>query len=142
MVYSKQAEVLMKQWVANSTRVVAATFPCINVHLLGHLFDDFRKFGDLMRISAFKYENQSGIIKKMVKNNNNPLITVQKRKIAPSLMTVIKPCFSVGRDGYVLVTSRRYGRCLGIIRLVTDSNVKPLCNIDGDDFLKELSTHF
>ena len=46
-------------------------FRVINtVHLLDHLINDYRRFGNLMKISAFKYENQSRLLTKPVRNNN------------------------------------------------------------------------
>ena len=93
----------------------------LNIHLLGHLKDDYKKFGDLMLISAFKYENQSGMLKKMIKNNNNPLVTVQKRLPVPSLKTDIIPRFAVGRNGFVIIDNEQFGQCLGIVKALTNS---------------------
>ena len=113
--------------------------------------EDYKKFGDLMLISAFRYENQSGMLKKMIKNNNNPLVTVQKRLPVPSLKTDIIPRFAVGRNGFVIIDDEKFGQCLGIVKALTDesllvdlvplaNNVKPLS--DGDEFLVELCHRF
>ena len=67
-----QVKTLLKDWVRSySPDVFGRNFRVINtVHLLDHLIDDYRRFGNLMKISAFKYENQSRLLTKPVRNNN------------------------------------------------------------------------
>ena len=50
-----------------------------NFHSLCHVTDDFREFGALDNISAFKYENQLGKLKKLVRSGNLPLSQLAKR---------------------------------------------------------------
>ena len=76
---------MIRKWVAQSASVFGDTFPVYNVHMIGHLFEDYLRHGNLLKISAFKFENAIGTIKRLVKNNINPLRTVQKRKIKPQL---------------------------------------------------------
>ena len=59
-----QVKTLLKDWVRSySPDVFGRNFRVINtVHLLDHLIDDYRRFGNLMKISAFKYENQSRLL--------------------------------------------------------------------------------
>ena len=95
---------------------------------------------------------QSGMLKRMIKNKNNPLVTVQKRLPVPSLKTDIIPRFAVGRNGFVIIDNEHFGQSLGIVKALTNSeslvmnlvplenNVKPLS--DGNEFFEELCRQF
>jgi hypothetical protein len=64
--------------------------------MLGHIFEDYRNFGNVMKFSAFKYENHLREVKKVVKNSTNPLVSVQKRQHNPQAATVVQPVIVAG----------------------------------------------
>ena len=73
------AEFLLNYFVEEGIKLYGDKFPIFNVHSLLHLADDARTHGSLDNISAFKFENYLGSIKKMIRGSKNPLIQVVNR---------------------------------------------------------------
>lgn len=95
--YSRE---ILQWFVDASSREFGETFTSYNVHSLSHLADDVERYGtSLNDLSAFKFENYMQILKKKVRNTNNPVAQVIKRdhevKAANLVVpNIIKPLIS------------------------------------------------
>lgn len=77
-----------------------------NVHNLGHIVDDVRKFGALDNFSAFKFENKLGVLKRLLRSGHLPLQQVAKRTYEKFLLDIkaqlqsktISPVNSIEKD--------------------------------------------
>lgn len=78
--YSAYARQLLKYFIMQCTNVFGNTFNVYNVHNLSHLSDDVEHFQcSLNDVSAFPFENNLQLIKKLVRNSRNPVAQVVKR---------------------------------------------------------------
>jgi len=74
------AKNLLNWFVDNTASVYGEIFCVYNVHALTHITDDVLHHGcSLNEISAFKFENYLQAMKKMVKNNQSPVVQIAKR---------------------------------------------------------------
>ncbi|XP_065642615.1 uncharacterized protein LOC136074237 [Hydra vulgaris] len=74
--YLDYVEKLLVNFVFNFKELYGETQIVYNVHSLIHLVQDAKKFGALDNISAFPFENQLRIIKKMVRRPQNPIAQI------------------------------------------------------------------
>ena len=69
----------MRKFVVTAKAIYGEKFISYNVHSLLHLHEDFRhKKRSLEQLSAFKFDNALRRLKRVVKNNNNPLKTMYR----------------------------------------------------------------
>lgn len=76
--YLDYARDLMLHFVHTVKDVYGETFTVYNVHALTHIADD-AKNESLSKISAFPFENHLQILKRLIRNGNNPMVQVIKR---------------------------------------------------------------
>lgn len=106
--YLPYAKELLQYFVNKSTAIYGNTFNVYNVHNLLHLSEDVQFFQcSLNDVSGFKYENHLQIIKKLVKNSQNPIAQVTKR------LTEIEKSSSkyVAKGSIAYINKRRKDRC-------------------------------
>ena len=73
---------MLSYFVAKSKRIYGESFTVYNIHNLLHLADDCQNLhSSLNDISAFKFENYLQVIKKSIRNANNPVAQIAKRKL-------------------------------------------------------------
>lgn len=70
---------LLTAFVRDAYILYGDTFVVFNVHNLLHLGDDVERFGCLEKVSAFRFENFLGQLKKKVWSNQKPLVQLAKR---------------------------------------------------------------
>ena len=79
--YIDFAKNLLSYFVAKAKRIYGDSFTVYNIHNLLHLADDCQNLhSSLNDISAFKFENYLRVIKKFIRNANNPVAQIAKRK--------------------------------------------------------------
>lgn len=76
--YLDYARDLMLHFVHTAKDVYGKTFTIYNVHALTHIADD-AKNEYLRKTSAFPLENHLQILKRLIRNGNNPMVQVIKR---------------------------------------------------------------
>jgi len=118
------AKELLLWFVNNCKHVYGSCFNVYNVHALTHLADDVTHHGcSLNEISEFKFENYMQLLKKMVKNSNNPLCQIQKRLAEKDFSAPIpkkrKIFVDNGKDIYLLSTE---GNVCKITKFFGESN--------------------
>ena len=75
------AKNLLSYFVAKAKRIYGDSFTVYNIHNLLHLADDCQNLHSLLNdISAFKFENYLQVIKKSIRNANNSVAQIAKRK--------------------------------------------------------------
>ena len=75
------AKNLLSYFVAKAKRIYGDSFTVYNIHNLLHLADDCQNLhSSLNDISAFKFENYLQVIKKSIRNANNSVAQIAKRK--------------------------------------------------------------
>ena len=75
------AKNLLSYFVAQAKRIYGDSFTVYNIHNLLHLADDCQNLhSSLNDIGAFKFENYLRVIKKFIRNANNPVAQIAKRK--------------------------------------------------------------
>ena len=74
--YSKQ---LLTYFVSSFGNLYGSSQLVYNVHSLIHLPDDAQRYGILDNVSAFKYENYLGKLKKLVRRPQNPVAQIVRR---------------------------------------------------------------
>jgi hypothetical protein len=72
-------EHILKLFVEHCSVMYGADFMVYNVHMLIHVVDDVRRYGNLDKISCFPFENYMRQIKKMVRKSHLPLQQVVRR---------------------------------------------------------------
>ena len=79
--YMDFAKNLLSYFVAKGKRIYGDSFTVYNIHNLLHLAHDCQNLhSSLNDISAFKFENYLQVIKKSIRNANNPVAQIAKRK--------------------------------------------------------------
>lgn len=79
--YLNYARKLLEYFVENSTHIYGETFNVYNVHGLMHLHEDVQNHdSSLNEISCFQFENHMQVLKKLVRNAQNPVAQVAKRQ--------------------------------------------------------------
>ena len=73
------AEKLFKTFIQNFVIIYGKDCLSYNVHSLLHVAEDARQFSVLDNISAFKFENYLGKMKKMVRRPSNPVAQIVRR---------------------------------------------------------------
>lgn len=71
--YLDVAELISKQYVQLFSDIYGYKTVSKNVHNIGHIVNDVKRFGILENFSAFEFENQIGVLKKLVRTGNLPL---------------------------------------------------------------------
>ena len=80
--YMDFAKTLLSYFVAKAKRIYGDSFTVYNIHNLSHLAEDCQNLhSSLNEISAFKFENYLQVIKKSIRNANNPVAQIAKRKL-------------------------------------------------------------
>ena len=80
--YIDFAKNLLSYFVAKAKRIYGDSFTVYNIHNLLHLAEDCQNLhSSLNEISAFKFENYLQVIKKSIRNANNPVAQIAKRKL-------------------------------------------------------------
>ena len=80
--YMDFAKNLLSYFVAKPKRIYGESFTVYNIHNLLHLAEDCRNLhSSLNEISAFKFENYLQVIKKSIRNANNPVAQIAERKL-------------------------------------------------------------
>ena len=75
------AKNLLSYFVAKAKRIYGDSFTVYNIHNLLHLADDCQNLhSPLNDISAFKFENYLQVIQKSIRNANNPVAQIARRK--------------------------------------------------------------
>ena len=66
--------------MSNASKIYGKTFTTYNIHSLIHITDDVQNHGvDLNQISSFPFENYLQVLKKIVRNSQNPVVQITKR---------------------------------------------------------------
>lgn len=73
------ADVLLKDFVKNVPSLYNNNFVVYNIHSLLHLPNEVKKCGRLDNFSAFKFENNLGKIKNLIRSPSNPLAQIINR---------------------------------------------------------------
>ncbi|XP_066933287.1 uncharacterized protein [Clytia hemisphaerica] len=74
------AKELLEFFSDNASIYYTETFTVYNVHSLIHLPDDARRFNVCLdKVSCFPFENHLQILKKLIRNATNPLVSTVKR---------------------------------------------------------------
>lgn len=73
------ARLLFLQFVNEYKRLYGTEFVSSNIHNLCHIVDEVEKFGSLITLSAYPFENCLHSVKKLVKAGPNPLVQVANR---------------------------------------------------------------
>ena len=127
--YLPYAKDLIDDFVNRSSQLYGPTFCVYNVHSLTHIHEDVTAHGcSLNDISAFPFENYLRLLKRQVRNSNNPIAQVVKRmkecngiqfhrkRIQDHAMYIsIKPkdrCFLLNDESYAIIQEIRPGRML------------------------------
>lgn len=101
-----RAQALLLRFVKQSRRLYGEEFMTHNVHAISHLSDDARRFGDLMRMSAFVFEDNLGYLKRLIRSGNRPAAQMSNRVCERfdriQLHEVRKPSYIPSRDLYFL----------------------------------------
>ena len=77
--YLDKSEALLIEFVKEFESLYTRNYLTYNVHNLLHIVDDVRRFGRLDLVSAFRFENLIGKLKKVVKSGNKPLEQIANR---------------------------------------------------------------
>ncbi|XP_075150464.1 uncharacterized protein LOC142224563 [Haematobia irritans] len=83
--YNECAKRLINEFVKKIPRLYNETFLTFNTHCLTHLADEALNFGSIETISAFKFENHLGKLKRKCKKNNNVVAQIFNRLIEESI---------------------------------------------------------
>lgn len=75
----RYAENLLRAFVHDFITLYSRKFLVYNIHSLIHLADDYRKFGSLDNISAFRFENEMQTFKRMTRGRNRKLEQIALR---------------------------------------------------------------
>lgn len=75
------ARILFIQYINDYKTLYGTAFVTSNVHNLCHVVDEVEKFGSLISLSAYPFENSLHSLKKLVKAGPNPLAQVANRVI-------------------------------------------------------------
>lgn len=73
------AKMLFLDFINGFKKLYGSEFVTSNVHNLCHITDEVEKFGNLISLSAYPFENYLHSLKKLVKPGPNPLIQVANR---------------------------------------------------------------
>ena len=80
--YMDFAKNLLSYFVAKAKRIYGDSFTVYNIHNLLHLAEHCQNLhSSLSEISALKFENYLQVIKKSIRNANNPVAQIAKRKL-------------------------------------------------------------
>lgn len=79
LIHLNCAQILFDLFINDYKRLYGSQFLTSNVHNLTHVVADVARFGELSTISAYPFENYLGIIKRIIKGGNNPLVQIAKR---------------------------------------------------------------
>ncbi|XP_065677532.1 uncharacterized protein LOC105849029 isoform X1 [Hydra vulgaris] len=85
--YLNYVEKLLCNFVTNFKELYGEAQLVYNVHSLLHIVQDAKRFGALNNISAFPFENQLRMLKKMVRRPQNPIAQIVCR-MAEKLNTI------------------------------------------------------
>ena len=73
---------LLSYFVAKAKRIYGDSFTIYNIHNLLNLSADCQNLhSSLNEISSFKFENYLQVIKNSIRNANNPVAQIAKRKL-------------------------------------------------------------
>ena len=75
------AQEILNQFVIHSKKIYGKQYSVYNIHILCHLTDDVRTYGPLDTISAFKFENFLGNLKKMIRSPSNTIQQIHRRLV-------------------------------------------------------------
>ncbi|KAB0791928.1 hypothetical protein PPYR_12999 [Photinus pyralis] len=82
---------LLKTFVKHCEVLYGLQFIVYNVHLLSHIYNDVKRYGNLDTFSAFPFENFLGKLKRLVKSTVNPLKEIHNRILEMDLLS--STCF-------------------------------------------------
>lgn len=77
--YLHIAESLFNDFIDGYIEIYGKDTISSNVHNLCHVVDDIKRFGELMVLNAYPFENQLYSIKKLLRSGNLPLSQIAKR---------------------------------------------------------------
>ncbi len=142
---NQYAESLLDYFVSAFPKLYGEHFVSYNVHGLLHLASDSKKFGPLDTFSAFRFENQLGKLKRMVRSSNNQLSQIERRLYEMQSVTLdshSKPSSSINHTG-----QHEKGPLLADLtspqfKIVEFSNFKLVCNSDTNSYCLTKSGKF
>lgn len=82
------AEVMYRDFINQFSDIYGKQYVSQNVHNLGHISDDVRRFGVLDNFSAFKFENKLGVLKRLLRSGNLPLQQIANRTYEKFLLDI------------------------------------------------------
>ena len=105
------AKELLKLFSTNASIYYIESFTVYNVHSLIHLPDDCRRFNVCLdKLSCFPFENHLQILKKLVRNATNPLVSALKRRaelenagLKPSYKCIFTKVSKIPRNSWFLL---------------------------------------
>lgn len=76
---SHVAKAMLKQFVEETAEIYGRTHLTYNMHTLTHIPDDVDLLGDLDNYSAFEFESEMYVIKRLIRKNNLELAQISNR---------------------------------------------------------------
>lgn len=73
------AESLLQHYIERYVDIYGEDYITSNIHNLGHLIEDVKRFGSLSSFSAYPFESKLYQIKNMIRSGHKPLAQVAKR---------------------------------------------------------------
>lgn len=93
LIYKDVAEALLLEFVTRVGEIYGDDAYRYNFHSLEHIVDDVRQFGVLDAQSAFKYESNLGVLKRLLRSGNKPLQQAANRIQERQIHELTKPNF-------------------------------------------------
>ena len=134
------AKELLELFSANASIYYTEVFTVYNVHSIIHLPDDCRRFNVCLdKLSCFPFENHLQILKKLVRNATNPLVSAVKRiaelenaGLKPSYKCIFTKVSKIPRDSWFLLENEDV-----VCVKETQSSTRFLCEIFKRDALTD-----
>ena len=115
------AEKLLHKFIGMYPKIYKRSAVVYNIHLLQHIPDDVRRYGQLDGISAFKYENKLKSIKDKIRSGNLPLTQISNRLAEAAQHVPVSGC---NRDSTGEKATKAISQKLNVSNCVIDPQVE------------------